>query len=78
MNQVIVFNLNGIVSDEAMEQFRQKKIKEFKEGIVVYDERVKEVVTINTSELGAEFTTEIVARNTMEQLYRVEGDQNEE
>ena len=78
MNNVIVFNLNGLVSDEALEQFRQKKIKEFREGIVVNDERVKDVTMVHISELGAEFTLDIVARNTMEQLYCAEGDQNEE
>lgn len=65
MNNVIIFNLFGRNSNETLENFRQQKIKELKEGVVVIDERVKDTITMRIDELGAEFTTQVVVREAM-------------
>ncbi len=54
MNNVIMIRVNGLMPLEIQEQYRKKLKDNIKEGLFIVDDTVKEVVTIQLTNLGIE------------------------
>ena len=52
MNDLILIKVNGMLTRQAYNDFRKQKIKELKEGLLIQDETINEIMLVHANELG--------------------------
>jgi hypothetical protein len=54
MNNIIMIRVNGTMTKEFYDDFRQKMLKDIKEGLFIVDDTVKDVIVTRMEGLGIE------------------------
>lgn len=54
MNNVIMIRVNGTMTKQFYDDFRQKMLKDIKEGLFIVDDTVKDVIVTKMEGLGIE------------------------
>jgi hypothetical protein len=54
MNNVIMIRVNGTMTKQFYDDFRQKMLKDIKEGLFIVDDTVKDVIVTRMEGLGIE------------------------
>ena len=52
MNNIIMIRVNGTMTKEFYDDFRQKMLKDIKEGLFIVDDTVKDVIVTRMEGLG--------------------------